>query len=78
MRSKSQCHRPYEFLQQLPIPEHLWNSISMDFIKKLPSSSSFDTILVIVDCLSKQGIFIPTHSTITSVELVCHMIENNH
>ena len=43
----------------------------MDFIKKLPSSSSFDTILVLVDCLSKQDIFIPTHDTITSVELVC-------
>jgi len=43
----------------------------MDFIKKLPFSSSFNTILVIVDCLSKQAIFIPTHDTITSVELVC-------
>jgi len=43
----------------------------MDFIKKLTFSSSFNTILVIVDCLSKQAIFIPTHDTITSVELVC-------
>ena len=43
----------------------------MDFIEKLPSSSGFDTILVIVDHLSKQAIFIPTHNTITSAELVC-------
>ena len=43
----------------------------MDFIEKLPSSSSFDTILVIVDRLSKQAIFIPTHNTITLVELAC-------
>jgi len=41
----------------------------MDFIEKLPSSSSFDTILIIVDRLSKQAIFIPTHDTITSAEL---------
>ena len=41
----------------------------MDFIEKLPSSSGFDTILVIVDCLLKQAIFIPTHNTITSAEL---------
>jgi len=41
----------------------------MDFIKKLPSFSSFNTILVIVDHLSKQAIFVPTHNTITSVEL---------
>jgi len=41
----------------------------MDFIEKLPSSSGFNTILVIVDRLSKQAIFIPTHDTITSAEL---------
>jgi len=69
MRSKPQRHRPYRSLQQLPIPECPWNLISMDFIEKLPSSSSFDTILVIVDHLSKQAIFISTHDTITSVEL---------
>jgi len=43
----------------------------MDFIEKLPSSSGFDTILVIVDRLSKQAIFIPTHDTITLAELAC-------
>ena len=43
----------------------------MDFIEKLLFSSSFDTILVIVDCLSKQAIFIPTHDIITLVELAC-------
>jgi len=69
MRSKPQCHRPYGSLQQLPVLEHPWNSISIDFIEKLPSFSSFDTILVIVDHLLKQAIFIPTHDTITSVEL---------
>ena len=42
----------------------------MDFIKKLPSSSGFDTILVIVNWLTKQAIFIPAHDTITSVDLV--------
>jgi len=41
----------------------------MDFIEKLSFSSGFNTILVIVDCLSKQAIFIPTHDTITSAEL---------
>jgi len=30
-------------------PKQLWNSISMDFIEKLPSFSKFDTILVIVN-----------------------------
>jgi len=41
----------------------------MDFIEKLPSFSRFDTILVIVNQLTKQTIFIPAHDTITSVDL---------
>ena len=41
----------------------------MDFIEKLPSSSGFDTILVIVNRLTKQVIFIPAHDTIMSVDL---------
>ena len=69
MHSKLQWHHPYSNLKQLPIPDRPWDSISMDFIKKLPTSSGFDTILVIVDRLSKQSIFIPTHDTITSANL---------
>ena len=41
----------------------------MDFIEQLPNSSSFTAILVVVDRLSKQALFIPTHDTITSPEL---------
>jgi len=41
----------------------------MDFIKQLSASTGFTAILVVVDRLSKQAIFIPTHDTITSPEL---------
>jgi len=68
-RTKPVCHKPYGLLKQLPIPEKPWNSISMDFIEKLPPSSSYTSILVIVDHLSKQSLFIPTHDTITSPQL---------
>ena len=68
-QSKAPCHHPYGLLRQLPIPEKPWNSILMDFIEQLPLSSGFTAILVIVDWLSKQSIFIPTHDTITSLEL---------
>jgi len=64
MWSKPQYYKLYRSLKQLPIPKWPWNSISMKFIKKLLLSSRFDTILVKV-------IFIPTHDTITSTDLVC-------
>jgi hypothetical protein len=41
----------------------------MDFIEQLPVSSGFTAILVVVDRLSKQAIFIPTYDTVTSLEL---------
>src|SRR6266481_1633377 len=67
---KPQQHKPYGLLKQLPVPEKPWNSISMDFIEQLPLSSGYTSILVIVDCLSKQSLFIPTYNTITSCNLV--------
>src|SRR6185369_15893875 len=70
MHIKPQCHKPYSLLKQLPIPKLPWNSISMDFIETLPTSSGFDAILVIVDCLTKQGIFIPTTINCISEDLV--------
>ena len=42
----------------------------MDFIEKLPPSSGFDTILVIVDQLTKQSVFIPMVNTINTQLLV--------
>jgi hypothetical protein len=68
-RSKAPRHKPYGNVRQLPILDKPWNSISMDFIKQLPSSEGFTAILVVVDRLSKQAIFIPTYDTITSMQL---------
>ena len=69
MHSKSQHHKPYGFLKQLPVSEHPWNSISMGFIKKFPRSSGYTAILMVFNRLTKQAIFILTHDTITSAEL---------
>ena len=62
-------HKPYGLLKQHPIPLKPWNSISMDFIEQLPASSRHTAILVVVDHLSKQCIFIPMDDTITVPEL---------
>ena len=70
LRAKPSRHKPYGLLKQLPIPERPWESISLDFIVKLPksksdlSSQSYDAILVIVDRLTKMSIFVPTTGTL--------------
>ena len=70
MRSKLQCYKPYGLLKQLPIPKQLWNSISIDFIEKIPLLFGCNMILIIIDWLSKQAIFILTVNTIISYKLV--------
>ncbi|KIN98770.1 hypothetical protein M404DRAFT_31093 [Pisolithus tinctorius Marx 270] len=67
--SKTLRHCPYGLLKQLPVPERPWNSISMDFIEHLPNSDGYSAILMVVDHLSKQAVFIPTHDSVTSAEL---------
>jgi hypothetical protein len=55
-RNKKLIHRPYGLLKLLLVPEHPWHSISADFITDLPNSNGFNSILVVVDRASKQGI----------------------
>jgi len=63
-RNKARRHKPYGLLKQLPIPSQPWESISMDFIEQLPESEGYTEILVIIDRLTKQAIFIPTQRSI--------------
>ncbi|GJY33581.1 putative reverse transcriptase domain-containing protein [Tanacetum coccineum] len=57
---KAEHQRPSGLLQQLEIPEWKWERITMDFVTKLPrTSSGHDAIWVIVDRLTKSAHFLP-------------------
>ncbi|MBW0569839.1 hypothetical protein O181_109554, partial [Austropuccinia psidii MF-1] len=75
-RNKNIHHKKFGILKPLPIPNGPWICLSMDFITQLPLSNSFDSILVIVDRFSKMAVFIPTMSSITSLDLAHLLIKN--
>jgi hypothetical protein len=69
-RVKAECQRPAGLLQPLKIPEWKWEEINMDFIVGLPKTqSSYDSIWVIVDHLSKVAHFILVKTTYKSLKL---------
>lgn len=60
----------------LEIPDRPWSVIGMDFIVKLPLSSGFDSILVIVDHFSKGAHFIPCKESMDSSALASLFISH--
>src|SRR5215213_8975982 len=66
-RNKAHRHKEYGHLQDLPIPTRQGEQISCDFITELPSSTDpvtgvlYDSILTIVEKLTKYTWFIPWH-----------------
>jgi len=76
-----QCHKsenltPRGLLQPLPIPEKIWEDISMDYINGLPNSRGKKTIFVVVDRLSKYAHFIAISHPYTAMSIVQVFFEN--
>jgi hypothetical protein len=58
-------------LQPLPIPEWKWEVVTMDFINKLPrKKKKHDSIMVVVDKLTKVVHFIPVKLTHKTTDIV--------
>ncbi|GJU71197.1 putative reverse transcriptase domain-containing protein [Tanacetum coccineum] len=61
---KVEYYKPFGLLVQPVIPVWKWENITMDFVSKLPKTSSGqDTIWVIVDRLTKSAHFLPMKET---------------
>ncbi|GJU65813.1 putative reverse transcriptase domain-containing protein [Tanacetum coccineum] len=60
LKDKAEHQRPSGLLQQPELCEWKWEGIDMDFVTKLPrTSSGHDTICVIMDRLTKSAHFLP-------------------
>ncbi|GKA12939.1 putative reverse transcriptase domain-containing protein [Tanacetum coccineum] len=60
LKVKAEHQRPSGLLQQPKVPIWKWEGITMDFVTKLPrTSSGHDTIWVIMDRLTKSAHFLP-------------------
>jgi hypothetical protein len=80
-RHKYLASSPGGLLQPLPIPNQIWEDISIDFITGLPKAKGYDAILVVVDRLSKYSHFIPLKHPYTArsvVESFCKEVVKLH
>jgi hypothetical protein len=67
--NKAHNAKPHGLLQPMPIPNGAWDSVSADWISGLPrTASGHNSILVVVDRLTKMAHFIPTRTEATAIE----------
>ena len=77
--SKPNNHKPYGLLNPLAVPTEPWESIGIDFVGPLPTSSnrdgSFDSITVVICLLTAMVELLPSRIDYNAIELAELMFE---
>lgn len=86
-KTKANRYKLYSLFEPFSVSEGLWQSITMDFITKLPIfrdpaiGIEYDSIMVVVDKFTKFAYFLPFREN-TNVEQLRHIfiqfITSNH
>jgi len=68
-------------LHPLQIPDSWWDTLSVDFVVELPLFSEHDTVMTVVDSVSKRAHFIPMHMIVIAegaARLFLHQVWKLH
>ncbi|KAI9180579.1 hypothetical protein LWI28_006217 [Acer negundo] len=68
--------RPIRLLQLLSMPEKIWEDLTMVFVNGLPNSGGYESILVVVNGLSKGAYFIPLRHPFTASSVAKAFVDN--
>jgi hypothetical protein len=55
-------------LYPLPVPPRPWHTVGLDYLTHLPESNGFNSVLIVVDHLTRMTHFLPYTETVTAEE----------
>jgi hypothetical protein len=55
-------------LYPLPFPPRPWHTVGLDYLTHLHASNGFNSVLIVVDHLTRMAHFVPCTKTVTAEE----------